>query len=217
MASEFAQALVIGGAGAVGEGVVEALRGAGREVVVVDPQAVESRASRSTIGQTADTPGLAARLGDSGHFDLVVISLPARGEGRDEGEFRPAALAAEALPQRLSALELAVEVLGESGGTLIELAGGAALEPGHDEAGLIGGWQRGVHRGFESLENIRAFLCAIATPVKSRRLAGDGEAWPTAREIGGRLLELVASNRSGGLCIVATPDFEVSWPEVGDS
>jgi hypothetical protein len=217
MGSELAQALVIGGAGAVGEGVGEALRDAGRRVVIVDPRAGESGASLPTIGQTADTPGLGARIRDWGHFDLVVVSLPARGEGRDAGEFRPAALAAEVLPQRLSALELAVEVLGESGGTIIELAGGSALVPGSDEAALIGGWQRGIHRGFDSLKDIRAFLCAIDTPVKSRCLAGDGETWPTAREIGGRLLELVASDRPGGLCRVAAPDFQLSWPEDGES
>jgi len=217
MSSELVGALVIGGAGAVGEGVVEALCDAGRRVVVVDPRAGESGASWLTIDQTADTPGLGARLSDLGRFDLVVISLPARGEGRGEGEFRPAELAAEALPQRLSALELAVEVFGESGGTIIELAGGAALASGSDEAALIGGWQRGIHRGFDSLENIRAFLCAIATPVKSRLLTGDGEAWPTAPEIGERLLELVASDRPGGLCRVAAPDFQLSWPEDGES
>ncbi len=217
MKAEPAQALVIGGAGQVGEGVVEALRDAGRQVVVVDPRAGESGASRPTIGQSADAAGLGARLRDQGRFDLVVVSLPARGQGRGVDEFWPAALAAEALPPRLSALELAIEVLGESGGTIIELAGGAVLEPGSDEAGLIGGWQRGIHRGFDSLENIRAFLCAIATPVKSRRLAGDGETWPTARDIGERLLELVASDRPGGLCSIVAPDYDLSWPQPGDS
>ena len=217
MKAEPAQALVIGGAGQVGEGVVEALQDAGRRVVVVDPRAGEPSASGTTNGQSADTPGLGARLRDRGRFDLVVVSLPARGQGRCADEFRPAALAAEALPPRLAALELAIEVLGESGGTIIELAGGAALEPGSDEAGLIGGWQRGIHRGFESLENIRAFLCAIATPVKSRRLAGDGEAWPSARDIGERLLELVASDRAGGLCSIVAPDYLLGWPEDGDA
>jgi hypothetical protein len=214
MGSELKQTLVIGGAGAVGGGVVEILRDSGRRVVIVDP---ESSERETAYREPANTPGLGKRLSDSGEFDLVVVSLPARGEGRAAGEFRPAALASEVLPHRLAALELAVGLLGKSGGTIIELAGGAALEPGPDEAGMIGGWQRAIHRGFTSLENIRVFLCAISTPVKSRRLAGHGEAWPTALEIGERLLELVASDRPGGLCRVAAPDFQLSWPEDGES
>jgi len=210
MGSERVQALVIGGAGSVGEGVVGALRAAGRRVVVVDPQA---REPGPALAEFAHSPGLGALLRDSGAFDLVVVSLPARGEGREVDEFRPSALAAAALPQRLAALELAVEVLGEPGGTIIELAGGAALEPGPDEAGLIGGWQRGIHRGFSSIENIRVFLCVITTPVKSRHLAGHGEAWPTARDIGDRLLELETSDHPGGLCSIAAPDYTLGWPD----
>ena len=109
------------------------------------------------------------------------------------------------------------EGLLKPGGTIIELAGGVALAPGQDEAGLIGGWQRGIHRGLVSLDRVRVFLCAIATPVKSRRLAEEGESWPTAAEIGGRLLEIVASDRGGGLCCIVAPDCELGWPGAENS
>ena len=67
------------------------------------------------------------------------------------------------------------------------------------------------------LSLIRVFLCAITTPVKSPRLAGHGETWPTARDIGDRLLELEASNHPGGLCSIAAPDYTLRWLEDGDA
>ncbi len=194
-------ALVIGGGGAVGDGIVQALAAAGSRVVVVDPARAPAAASVAIEGPAQ--PGLAARLG---RFKLVVLSLSARGQGREAGALRPSDVAGEALPPRLAALELALATLVE-GGTLIELAGGAALQSGADEAGLIASWQAGIHRGLAPLASIRAFLCAIATPVRSRHLAGEGEAWPTAQDIGTRLLELHASDHDGGLFVIAAPNF----------
>ncbi|RKZ13343.1 hypothetical protein DRQ53_13450, partial [bacterium] len=181
----------------------------GSRVAVVDPAgapeaaAVLAPAAAPLVIEAPAQPGLAGRLGQ---FELVVVSLSARGQGRAAGALRPSGVAGEALPPRIAALELALATLVE-GGTLIELAGAAVLKPAADEAGLIGGWQEGIHRGLAALASIRAFLCAIATPVRSRRLAGEGETWPTAQDIGTRLLELHASDHDGGLFVIAAPDF----------
>jgi hypothetical protein len=182
------RALVVGGAGRVGRGVAQAAREAGFEVVVVDPAGGDVSA--------AAAPGL---LDQVGRVDLAVLSLPARGQGREAGSFRPAAVAAEVLPARLAALELAVRAVRD--GVLLELAGGAAVEPGpDDEAGLIGRWQRGVHLGLGQA-GIRAILCAITGYV-------DPDA--DASRMGRRIVELAASGRSG-VCRLASADAPEEW------
>ena len=183
------RALVIGGAGKVGRGVAEAFRDAGWDVLAVDP-------AGGDIAERA-TPALAERVGT---VDLAVVSLPARGEARDAGEFRPAAVAAHELPGRLAALELAVEVV--SAGTLVELAGGAALGADSSEAGLIGSWQRGVHAGFAQAK-IQAVLCAITCFVDPQ----DG-----GPAVGRRILEVVEDGRAG-VCRIDDVDGAVEWED----
>ncbi|RKZ14791.1 short-chain dehydrogenase, partial [bacterium] len=62
-------ALVIGGAGAVGDGIVQALAGAGSRVAVVDPAgapeaaAVLAPAAAPLVIEAPAQPGLAGRLG----------------------------------------------------------------------------------------------------------------------------------------------------------
>jgi hypothetical protein len=168
------RALVIGGAGRVGAGLVRALEGAGWGVTVVDPAG----------GGIAERAGVDL-LDRVGPVDLVVISLPARGEGREVGAFRPAAVAAAELPGRLAALELALGAL--DGGVLVELAGSALLDRARDEASLIAGWQRGIHAGLDSV-GARAILCSITGYVD-----------PEGPGIGPALLEIVAGGR-GGIC-----------------
>jgi NAD(P)-dependent dehydrogenase (short-subunit alcohol dehydrogenase family) len=181
------RALVIGGAGKVGCGVVEAFRDAGFEVVVVDPAGGDLAAKAG--------PDLLDRVGSA---DVAVVSLPARGEGRESGQFRPAEAASRELPGRLPALELAVKSL--QGGVLVELSGGAVLEQTPDEPGLIGRWQRGIHAGFAQA-GIRSILCAITCYV-------DPEA--DAQRIGDQIVKLAGSDRTG-LCRLGSADGPPEW------
>jgi NAD(P)-dependent dehydrogenase (short-subunit alcohol dehydrogenase family) len=139
-------ALVIGGAGAVGTGIVASLRDAGYAVCVVDPAGDEVAAEASA--------GLLDRVDG---VQLAVVSLPARGRGRAASEFRPAEAAAEVLPARLDAL-----------------TGGAALARSQgDEAALIGSWQRRIRSGLDGAGGIRAILCAVTCfvePVERRSM-----------------------------------------------
>lgn len=180
------RALVIGGAGKVGRGVVEAFRDAGIEVLTVDP-----------AGGEVPEPATTALLERVGRVDLAVVSLPARGRGREQGDFRPARVAADELPGRLEALELACRAL--SDGLLVELTGGAALEADPSEAGLIGGWQRGIHAGFGQA-GTDAVLCAITCFVDP-----DG-----AAAVGRRILEIAGAGRTG-LCRIDDVDGSVEW------
>jgi NAD(P)-dependent dehydrogenase (short-subunit alcohol dehydrogenase family) len=168
------RALVIGGAGQVGKGVSQAFRDAGYDVLVVDPAGGE-------IPEQAD-PALAERVGS---FDLAVVSLSARGAGRQAGRFRAGQAASVELPRRLAALELAIG----GGGLLIELAGSAVLEAGADEPGLIGRWQRGIHAGL-ARAGADAVLCAITGYVDPATAGLD---------VGRRIVEIAASGRRG-LC-----------------
>lgn len=181
------RALVIGGAGKVGRGVAQSFRDAGFEVVVVDPAGGDPSA--------AADPEQASGIG---LVDAAVISLAARGQGRPEGDFRPAGVAATELGPRLAAVALATKVL--DGGSLIELAGGAALDPGPDEAGLIGRWQRGVHAGLAQA-GVQATLCAITCYV-------DPETDAVA--VGRRIVDLAAGGRTG-LCRLDGTDVSVEW------
>ena len=183
-------ALVIGGAGAVGTGIVASLRDAGYAVCVVDPAGDEVAAEASA--------GLFDRVGG---VELAVVSLRARGRGRGAGEFRPAEAAAEVLPARIDALDLAVGAL-EDGGTLIELTGGAALARSQgDEAALIGGWQRRIRSGLDGTGGIRAILCAITCFVEP------GE----SRSVGERIREVAESEHPGGMCRIDAPDRPAEW------
>jgi NAD(P)-dependent dehydrogenase (short-subunit alcohol dehydrogenase family) len=181
------RALVIGGAGKVGRGVSRAFQEAGFEVLVVDP-------AGGGIAEPAD-PALAGRVGS---VDVAVLSLPARGEGRESGHFRAAEAASAELPGRLAALELAVAAL--SGGPLVELAGGALLDPGAGEASLIGRWQRGIHAGLHQA-GIAAVLCAITGYV-------DPDSG--AREVGQRIVEIASGGRSG-ICCLEPAAGAVEW------
>jgi hypothetical protein len=180
-------AVVIGGAGRVGSGIGRALRDRGWTVTVVDP------AGGADDLTAAAHPDLASdRL--PGRVDLVVISLPARGEGRSEGEFRPSELASRELALRLDALALALRVLGGPGPALVELGSSALLEAGSSEAGLIASWQRRIHLGLSGLADLRHYLCAITTPVTPLGAPARTD-WPSAERIGEKLLELVESDR----------------------
>jgi hypothetical protein len=181
------RALVIGGAGRVGRGGARAFQDEGFEVVVVDPAGGDPSA--------AADPEQASRIGP---VDAAVISLAARGRGRPEGDFRPAEVAAAQLGPRLAAVELATKVL--DGGPMIELAGGAALDPGADEAGLIGRWQRGVHAGLAQA-GVQATLCAITCFV-------DPEA--DAEAVGRQIVRLAVGGRTG-LCRLDGTDVPVEW------
>lgn len=203
MRSSTRAALVIGGAGIVGSGVCAALERAGYRVCVVDPD-VAGGDPDSRLAACAE-PGLARRTGP---VDVAVVSLPARGAGRASGELRPSAVAAATLPARLDALELALGTL-VPGGTLIELAGGAALGAGADEAGLIAGWQRAVHRALATQGSVRSVLCAICTPVRPEN--GDQRDWPSNAAVGARVLEIVAARDRSGLCQISGPDCGLAW------
>lgn len=199
--------VVIGGAGLVGAGATHAFRDAGMRALVVDPAFA---GGPDGFALDAGASGLAARIREAGPVATVVVSLPTRGEGRPVGDYRPAEVAARQWPVRLAALQLAADVL-EQGGALIELAGSTALAPGEDEAGFVGGFQRGVHRGLASLGRIRSYLCAIHTRVRPDEDSPVG--WPSAREIGVQLVALSGSDRPGGLCRIAAPRFELDWVE----
>lgn len=201
--------VVIGGAGLVGRGVASAFRDAGYHVLVVDPEAGDEP---DALVARADE-GLLERLRAAAPVRAVVVSLPTRGQGRPDGDFRPSAVAAEQWGPRLSALELATGVLAD-GGALIELAGSTALAPGTDEAGFVAAFQRGVHEGLAGLGRIRRYLCAIHTRV---RPASDGpHEWPSAEQIGVELVELCASERPRGLCRIAAPTFALEWVDGDD-
>jgi hypothetical protein len=183
-------ALVVGGAGAVGSGVAESLRDGGYEVRIVDP------AGQDVVAEAS--PGLLDLVGP---VELAILSLPARGRGRAVGEFRPAEVAAEALPARLEAMDLAFRSL-SGGGTLIELTGGAALDPGaEDEAGLIGSWQRRIQGGLDGVGGVRAILCAITCFVEVGQ----------RRSMGERIREVAASEHPGGVCRLDAPDQPAQW------
>jgi hypothetical protein len=183
-------ALVIGGAGAVGTGIVTFLRDAGYAVCVVDP-----------AGDEVATEASAGLLGRVGGVELAVVSLPARGRARAAGDFRPAQAAAEVLPARLDALDLAVGAL-DGGGTLIELTGGAALARSQgDEAALIGSWQRRIRSGLDGAGGIRAILCAVTCFVEPVE----------RRSMGERIREVAESEHPGGMCRIDAPDRPAEW------
>ena len=91
-------------------------------------------------------------------------------------------------------------VAGLSGGPLVELTGGALLDPGAGEASLIGRWQRGIHAGLHQA-GVVAVLCAIT---------GYEDPDSEAREVGQRIVEIASVGRSG-LCRLEPAAGAVEW------
>jgi NAD(P)-dependent dehydrogenase (short-subunit alcohol dehydrogenase family) len=215
-------ALVVGGAGGVGEGVVRALLGAGAAVVVGgrDLTRLDAFAARLAGGgvdtgrlSTAVLDGLSAELGpavralvaEHGRFDLVVVSVASWGEqGRkpllalDDREWDALVEGNQTVVFRL--YRALVPALAPTG-ALVQLNGMSAdiPFPGAGGVALTAAATKSLTRTLAVEVGARGprvhELVLGVVRTRARQLAGvDDERWIDATQVGEHVVELTAGS-----------------------